>query len=436
MDKKLIIKDAILSFQEKLPVNVMPRQLTLPVDLPKIITVTGVRRGGKTSLLFDTIHRLLKKGINKENILFFSFDDERIDFRLEDFDLIIQAWTELYPDTPTSEVFVFFDEIQITDGWEKFVSRIYNTFSKHIFLSGSNSRMLGTDISTILRGRSLQYEVFPLNFKEHLQFKKIPDEIYPATKRAKIINDFDVFLEEGGFPEVALNPALDYRKLIQNYYYVMLYKDIIERYGIANVAVLKYFVRRIVTNLTKPFSITKIYNELRSAGLKADKNLLFALAENFESIYLAFRLYRFDYSVFKQELTDKKQYFIDNGLINTLSGQLKEDKGKLLENAVFLWLREKFGKSLYFFSKTKECDFVVFDRDKPLAAIQVCYDLTDAETRKREIAGLLEAGKYLNCNNLIIVTAKEEEEIKTNGSKIKVVTAWMLFLGHFDNLTK
>lgn len=436
MDKKLIIKDAILSFQEKLPVNVMPRQLTLPVDLPKIITVTGVRRGGKTSLLFDTINRLLKKGINKENILFFSFDDERIDFRLEDFDLIIQAWTELYPDTPTSEVFVFFDEIQITDGWEKFVSRIYNTFSKHIFLSGSNSRMLGTDISTILRGRSLQYEVFPLNFKEHLQFKKIPDEIYPATKRAKIINDFDVFLEEGGFPEVALNPALDYRKLIQNYYYVMLYKDIIERYGIANVAVLKYFVRRIVTNLTKPFSITKIYNELRSAGLKADKNLLFALAENFESIYLAFRLYRFDYSVFKQELTDKKQYFIDNGLINTLSGQLKEDKGKLLENAVFLWLREKFGKSLYFFSKTKECDFVVFDRDKPLAAIQVCYDLTDAETRKREIAGLLEAGKYLNCNNLIIVTAKEEEEIKTNGSKIKVVTAWMLFLGHFDNLTK
>lgn len=434
MDKKIIIKDSLIAFQESLPVNILPRQLTLPVDLKKIITVTGVRRGGKTSLLFDTINKILEKGVKKQNILFFSFDDERIDFRIEDFDLILQAWMELYPDTASSEIYVFFDEIQLTDGWEKFVSRIYNTFSKHVFLSGSNSRMLGTDISTVLRGRTLQYEVFPLNFKEHLQFKKIPETVYPATNRAKIINDFEVYLGEGGFPEVALNPDLDYRKLIQNYYYVMLYKDIIERYGISNIAVLKYFVKRIIANLTKPFSITKIYNELRSAGLKADKNLLFNLSDHFEAIYLAFRLYRFDYSVFKQELTDKKQYFIDNGLVNTLSGQLSEDKGKLLENAVFLWLREKFGKSLYFFSKTKECDFVVFDRDKPLAAIQVCYDLAEAETRKREVNGLIEAANYLNCNNLLIITLKDEEEIKINGETIRVFTAWKVFIDHYQNL--
>jgi hypothetical protein len=434
MDKKIIIKDALVAFQKQLPLDILPRVLTLPTELKKIITVTGVRRSGKTSLLFDTINTLIGKGIPPQNILFYSFDDERISFTVEDFDLILQAWLELYPDTPTGEVYVFFDEMQITNGWEKFVSRVYNTFSKHLYLSGSNSSMLGTDIATVLRGRTLQYEVFPLNFAEYLQFRNIPVELHPAVNRARIVNEFDAFLQEGGFPEVALRGNLDFRKLIQNYYYVMLYRDIIERYGISNVSVLKYFVKRSVANLTKPFSINKIYNELRSAGLKADKNLLFNLSDHFEAIYFAFRLFRFDYSVFKQELTDKKQYFIDNGLINTLTGQLTEDKGKLLENAVYLWLRNKFGQNLFFYAKTKECDFVLFDRDKPQAVIQVCYDLSAQETKKREIEGLLEAGNYLKCPKLYIVTSKDEEEFRSGNDVIRVVTAWKLFLGHYGDL--
>jgi hypothetical protein len=424
MDKKNFIKDSIRDFQDSLPFQVLPRQLVLPVLFDKIITVSGVRRSGKTFLLYDTINKLLAEGVGKEKILFYSFDDERVSFETEDFDLILQSWIELYPDIPKNDVYIFFDEIQYTEGWEKFANRIYNTFTKHIFISGSNSALLITDIATTLRGRSLAYEVFPLSFAEKLLFKGIHNDYHLSKNKALIKNEFHRYLLEGGFPEVALNADLDFRKLVQNYYYVMLYKDIIERYNIKNIAVLKYFIRRTISNLTKPLSITKIYNEMRSAGLKADKNLLFTLADCLEATYLAFRLYRFDYSVLKQELTEKKQYFIDNGMINSISGQLSEDHGKLMENAIFLWLRTKHQMGLYFFKNQGECDFVILDRDKPVKLIQSCWDISEPDTLKREIAGLAEAAKYLNCDDLTIITAEEEKEIEHSDFIIKVVPAW------------
>lgn len=430
MNKKDIIKSVITGWQGKFPMAVLPRGMTLPVDTLKIITVVGVRRSGKTSAMFDTINRLIKSGVAQENILFFSFDDERLQFRPDELDLIVQAYRELHPEIPLQECYFFFDEIQMATGWEQFIRRIYDSETRHIFISGSNSKMLATDIATSLRGRTLQYEIFPLNFSEYCDFRGLDKSIYKGTSAAILINAFRDLLMNGGFPELVLNNFTEWERTLQEYYYVLLYKDIVERYEIRNIPVLKYFVSRILSNLTKSTSINKINNELKSVGYKFDKNLLYSLTEYFENVFFMFRIGRFSRDIVLSDFTNKKIYFVDNGLIQALTRNYQDDFGKLFENLVFLWLRQKtaFQRGLLYFQEKKECDFVLFDRNKAELLVQSCYSMEDPDTRKREVEGILEAATYFGCDNLLILTAEEEEEISASGKIIRVLPAWKAML--------
>lgn len=173
MKTKELLKQLIITFQDSLPTDVLPRELSLPIDSKKIITVPGVRRCGKSSLLLLVINQLLNKEITKEHILFLYFDDERLQFNANNLDEILQAYRELYPNIPLRDVYMFFDEIQMADDWQPFIRRVYEQECKNIFITGSNSRMLSSELSTSLRGRTLQYEEFPLSFKEYCQFTKI-----------------------------------------------------------------------------------------------------------------------------------------------------------------------------------------------------------------------------------------------------------------------
>lgn len=426
MNKKDLIKSVLRSWQDRLPVSVIPREINLPIDAQKIITVVGVRRCGKTSVLFDTINRLILTGVIKERILFFSFDDERLNLKSEEFDLILQAYRELYPDIPLKDCYFFFDEIQMADGWEQFVRRIYDAETKKIYLSGSNSRMLATDIATSLRGRTLQYEIFPLNFNEFCNFRKLDKTTFLPTTIPYLINAFNDLMIKGGFPELVLNAYADLERTLQEYYFVLLYKDIVERYEIRNIPVLKYFVTRMLSNLTKPTSINKVNHELKSAGYKFDKNLLYSLAEYLENVFFMFRMGRFSRDVVLSDFTNKKMYFVDNGMIQALSRSYQDDHGKLFENLVFLWLRQKkpFQRGLLFFQEKKECDFVLFDRNKPELLVQCCFNLEGPDTRKREIEGLMEASIFFNCRNLKILTYDQEEEINVGSRIIRIVPAW------------
>lgn len=426
MEKKDLLQQLIVSFQQELPVSLLPRDTKLPINSNKIITVPGVRRCGKSSVLMLTINRILQNNISKENILFLNFDDERLNLKVEEFDLILQAYREMYPNIPFSEVYVFFDEIQVSDGWEQFVRRIYDQETKNIFISGSNSKMLATDIATSLRGRTLQFEIFPLSFREFCNFKKLDSNVFYTPARAKLISSFKEYMVYGGFPEAVINNYSHSDRLMQEYYFVMLYKDLIERFHIQNVTAVKYFVQRLFANLSKPTSIHKIYNELKSAGVAVNKNFLYQLVEYSEAVYLFFKLTRFENSYLKETFSDKKYYCIDNGLKKALQSKTNEDNGQLLENTVFLWLRQQtfFQRGLHFYKIKKECDFVLFDGDKPEKIIQSCWDISEPDTLKREIAGLTEAAKYLNCNDLTIITAEEEKEIKQDNFIIKIVPAW------------
>ena len=426
-EKKELLKKIISEFQQSLPLEVIPRSCELAVNSQKIISVCGVRRSGKTFVMYYTINRLLASGVSKQNIIFLSFDDERLQFIPEELDFILQAYRELFPDTAMKDVYVFFDEIQMADGWEQFVRRIYDRETKNIFISGSNSKLLATDIATSLRGRTLQYEIFPLSFSEYCTFKNIGKDIYLSAGIARLNTGFMQYLTKGGFPELVLSDYAHFENVLQEYYHIMLYRDVIERYNVRNIPVLKYFISRLLSNLTKPTSINKIYNEIKSAGLKTDKNLLYELMDKLEAIYFTQRLNKYDKSVLKTELsTEKKNYFIDNGLVNALNYTYQDDLGKLFENVVFLWLRRQspFQRGLYFYKGGKECDFVVLDRDKPAKLVQACWNINNEETIKREISGLTETARYLNCDDLTIITPDVEKEIKHNGLVIKICPAW------------
>lgn len=425
MVKKELLKELIITAQRALPHKVMERELTLPINSNKVITVCGVRRCGKSSLLYLTMNELLKSGISPEKILFLNFDDERLQFEVTDFDLILQAYRELFPYVLFSETYLFFDEIQIASGWESFIRRVYDTHTKNIFITGSNSKMLSSEIATSLRGRTLQYEVFPLSFGEYCHFLGQDINFYDATVKAQLISGFSSYVESA-FPELVNIKQQEKLQILQEYYYVMLYRDLIERYNIQNNTALTYFTRRIMANITKPTSINKIHNELKSAGISVGKNSLYEWANHFESIYMFMPLYRFEPSMVKQLSNERKFYCIDNGLRRALIHSGEADRGILLENSVHNWLRSKMDKSrqLFFYKDGKECDFVLTEKGKVVCLIQVSWQMSDPQTFHREVNGLLEASNKLKCDNLWIITADTEDEIIENNKKINVKPAW------------
>lgn len=431
MGKKELLKQLIAGFQALLPIEVCPRELTLPLDSGKIITVPGGRRCGKSSLFLLTINQLIRERIiAKKQILFLNFDDERLHLNVDNLDEILQAYRELYPAIPLKDVYMFFDEVQMADDWQPFVRRVYEQECRHIFLTGSNSRMLSSELATSLRGRTLQYEEFPLSFNEFCNFTDINTNYYVPENRAKLVNAFKTYLHGGGFPEVVLAAPLYKDRILQEYFFVMLYKDLVERYEIKNPEPIRYFIKRVMSNLAKPTSINRIYNELKSQGVSIGKNTLYDVIVQTESVYLFFSLTKYEPSLVKESTGDKKYYCIDNGLRSVLLNPHSEDNGKLLENAVFLHLRRnlRIQEELHYYKGKKECDFVVVEYDKVTRLIQVSYQIGDEETRKREVDGLLEAAQETGCRELTIVTMEAEAEWKEQDMSIHVVPAWKWML--------
>ncbi len=432
MNKKETIKLIINRFQETNLPTVISRTVQLPINSGKIISVIGPRRCGKTYLLFDTIAKLIAGGIAKSNILMINFEDERLQLDTDELDLILQTWREMHQGIELGEHYFFFDEIQNIRGWEKFVRRIYDNESRNIFISGSNSAFLSSEIATSLRGRSVPYEIFPFSFKEYLNFKNLSINYNSEMNRPFIINELKKFLQEGGYPETLQMTSIQQSDILRTYYYVMIYKDLIERYEINAVSTVKYFIEKLADNVTKHFSLNNIYNQLRSQGIKLDKNLIYQLVEYIQNIYLAFSIQRHDYSLAARSKSDKKAYFIDNGLLNILTHSFSDNMGKLLENAVFIFLKTNYGNiyesNIFYYKDKSECDFVVFEKNQAMACIQVSYDISDAQTLLWEQKGLLQAMNHYGLKEGFIITLEQEREIDVEDKKIFVRPAFKVLI--------
>jgi len=415
---KTIIKDFHLrplpSFKE--------RQLDVPTGLDKIITIIGPRRAGKTWYLFQLMARLEKSGVKREQIFYLNFEDERLNFD-GDYDQILDAYLELYPDQKVEDLYFFFDEIQEIQEWEKYVRRLYDTVSKKIFLTGSNAKMLSKEIATSLRGRSISFEIMPLSFPEFLSFRGIDSsDTYSTANKARIHHSFDEYLFWGGYPELVDMESPFKTATLQEYFNVMLYRDLIERYQIRDVSILKFLIKRLIGSFTKEFSVNKLYNDLKSRGIRIGKNSIYTLIDQIFSIYMITYVEKYDLAVVKREMSNKKVYLYDNGLASAISFTFSEDRGKLLENLVFTSLRRST-EAIFFLKNGYECDFAVLPEKKAPLLIQVS-DTLNMDNFKREINGLEKAKKRIKNSTCLLITTDNAVHADMLPDWVEVVTAW------------
>ena len=425
MSKKDIFKTLIAQKQSEMPFSVIDRDVSLPIDGNEIITIPGVRRCGKSTLMEIAINRLLANGVRKENILWIGFDDERIKYMTaEELDLVLQAYREMYPATELKDVWMFFDELPLVKDWEYFVLRLFKGSCKHIFICGSNASTLSVEMKSALRGWPREVEVWPLSFREYLRFKGVDADSHLEQDKARVQVAFNEYNRLGGMPEPTLMPVLSekYRKL-QDYFDVMLLRDLVEHWQISKPQTVRYFLKRVMTTIASRLSVNAIYREIKASGRKVTKDGLYDWLAWAQSIYLVRKLDVYSRSVKSEISIPGKYYVIDNGLRSAVIPLQSDDDGKQLENTVYLELIRRKGHNaeLSYFSGSGECDFVVSEGDEVKRLIQVTWEMSDAETRKREFSGLLEAAKATGCRDLTIITRDEEGEEIRDGLNVKIV---------------
>lgn len=391
----------------------------------KIVTITGPRRAGKTFYFYQVIRGLLLEGTRVTEIVYINFEDERIlPMGAGELHLILDAYLELYPGQ--IRPYLFFDEIQNIEGWDKFVRRL-NEQGHIIFITGSNSRMLSHDIATVLRGRTITYELFPLSFQEFLELKGIsPDSglIYGKYRHeaAWLFNDY---LFSGGYPEIVLTEKEAIRgKIIQDYFNTVFYRDLVERYRIKNMELLRQWLKMLIGNIAARISFRKAENDFKSRGMKISGSTLAQFSRYVEDIFFGFFVEMYSESERKRQVNPKKFYLIDQAIFNYLSMSFSENRGRLLENTVFLELRRRGMTVSYFQTKRgNEIDFVALDGEG-INLFQVCYDMKQLESAAREKKALFAGMTELNLQTGMVLTMNEKHEVKTQGRTLQILPVW------------
>lgn len=395
--------------------HLIPRDIELDkhIATSQVIIISGIRRCGKSSLLY-----LIKEKMNlkESEYCYFNFDDERIITDISILENIYNLHIEIYGEEPV----LFLDEIQNIDNWEKFVNRMYEQGIK-VFVTGSNAKLLSSEISTSLTGRNKLIELYPFSFFEYLRFIGSKYNLNRITPKSKslLLKDFNNYFETGGFPLVVKENDTE---LINAYFQDILYRDIISRYGITQVNGIKQIGLYFASNIGKLFSYSTLQEISGVKSLSSIKDYLYY----YEQSYLYFYLKKFDYSVKKQIMNPKKVYTIDPAFAHRLGFHFSENKGRILENIVFLELLRR-GKEVYYHSGKKECDFVVKEGLNIVEAIQVSYQV-NGNNYEREYQGLQEAMHTYNLKEGLMLINDIEESLIPNNVGIKVIPVWKWLL--------
>jgi len=438
---KETIKQILVENQQRFSPSALPRKVKIDTQLPKIQVVTGPRRAGKSSLLSLTIAGLLQQDkLSWDRICYLALEDERLRSAPFEADFILQAFQELHPSNPLmKDVLFVFDEIQYLPNWEAFVNRIHQQISKQVILTGSNSRTLHTEVANVLRGRSLAVELLPLSFSEYLEFRNIKFSYY-GVEAIQSRAAFQDYLVQGGYPETVGMDVSISRNLLQEYFNTTIYRDILDQAYPSSYSYLRYVFHRLASNTGKTTSISKVYNELKSMGYAVSKNSLFDMTRMAEDVYLYKRISRFDASLIRRENSDKKGYFIDNGMLNAIDTGFSANKGALLENLIFWQLYRQYGSiyttDIYYYKDAShECDFVLYREGGQALPIQVCWQMTTQDTYQRELKGLVKACEYTDAATGILLTLEDMDELTIGNKKIKIIPAWKWCAEQFDLYT-
>ncbi len=432
---KDILKQLILNFHDfELP-SLIRRDFSVPTlleNVRKAVVFTGMRRSGKTWSLYQVMKDLIKDGVEKKQILYINFEDERLlPFNSKNFEMLINVYFELYPQYINSKaVHFFFDEIHEIDGWERFIRRILDSEKAKVYITGSSAKMLSREIATSLRGRTITIEIFPFNFREFLKSLDIYDRPpFSSKKRARISHFFNEYVCFGGFPESIETDKSLHSQILQSYVNTVIYRDIAERYNIKNIMPLKELVRFSLQNVSSSISINKIYNTFKIRGIEVGKNSLYEYYTYLEDAYFLFLVPRFTYSQHRQAVNPKKVYTVDTGLITAFSIKPEFNRTACMENVVFSTLRRRKQQIFYYKTKNRrEVDFVSQDVKGNIQLIQVCDNLRDEKTRQREIISLKEAMSETGIKEGLIITSDEKEGTNSSSGKIEEVSIieWLL----------
>jgi len=425
------LKEMIADFQSIPPAAGLERSLRLQSVPRKAAVCIGVRRSGKTTLLFQHIHRLLDAGVPMENIVCLNFFDDRLRMLNRDsLHLVNEAYYSLFPEKKGVEkVYFFLDELQCVPGWEAFVDRLLRTENCEVFITGSSAQLLSSEIATQMRGRSLSWELFPFSFGEFVRARGTDPESPPTTKRRlTLAKHFDAYWRTGGFPEV-LDAADNIRvKTHQEYLHAILFRDVVERHDVSHPRAVADLAAWLIDNTASTCTINSLTGYLSALGHKIPKATVGNLLNWFEDAYFLFTTRIFDASLARSNTNPKKIYCIDHALVRSVSSGVLVNDGHLLENIVFLALRRTASKVYYYKTKGgREVDFVVRGRGG-VELVQVCESLAIPATREREIRALAEAMSELRVKTGTLVTRSEEGGEQTPSGNISIQPAWRWLL--------
>ena len=396
-DQHQVIKDSVI----------VDRDIALEKDVNYVLV--GLRRSGKTTVLYKRVQDLIKDGVEWNQIIYINFDDERLlGFNVKDFDDILLVAEEL----STKKHYFYFDEIQNIDEWEKFAIRVANQGYK-VDITGSNAKMLSKEVEAKLGGRYISKEVLPYSFNEYLRASSAKSDGYSVKDLGQINSLLNDYFVNGGLPESLR--FKNKREYVSSVYQKVLYNDIIVHNDVRNENGMKLMIKKIAESVKQNLSYTKIQNIITGIGYKISKDIIIDYCGYCKDAFLLFTIENY-FASFLDKNSNPKYYFMDNGILNLF---LDDKRSSLLENIVALHLYRNHKESLYYLQGNKvDVDFYLSNSN---TAIQVAYSLNDNDVYDREVDNLIEFAKTNENNKLLIVTFDEEQTINVNNKVIEVI---------------
>ena len=413
---KDIFKQLIAEYQQKV-VEVKFQARNYPIDKQLNYVFTGLRRVGKSYFMYQIINDLIEQGHNPKEILYFNFEDDRIaTLSLSDLDLIKVSFEEMYDVKPV----FFLDEIQVVEKWEKFARRLADQ-GYRVYITGSNAQMLSGEIATTLGGRFMIQQIYPFSFSEYLVSLGLDmaDKNILYNHKNEITKAFQTYFQYGGLPE-HFN-LTDKRAWLSNLFQKLFFGDLVTRYQVRNDFALKMLIRKLAESVKQPISFTRLTNIVSSAGKKVSTDTIIDYLNYLNENWICFGIENINAKLAAKS-SNKKYYFSDNGLLNLF---LIDPNTTLLENMVAVRLLHLYGSDIYYYQNGVEVDFYVPYKQ---LAVQVCYEMNDESTRKREVAALMKMSNQFENLNMMIITKDDSDTIEVDSKKIEVIPIWKWLL--------
>ena len=406
--------------------DTVPR-LTLPeisrfIPDRQILALIGIRRAGKSTLMFQLMKKLVNRGTRENDLLYINFEEPLFTqyLSLDLLDNILTAFREIV--RPSGKIFLFLDEIQDIPSWERWI-RVRTDQGVKVIISGSSSKLLSSELGTLLTGRQISFHVHPFSFREFIFSQGVHTENLLDTlkQKAEIGGLLHDYLKWGGFPEaVLITDEHKKRILLTQYFEDILYKDIAFRHGLKDINLLKKLGVYALTNIGNKISYSRLAKDMALPSVETVRHYFSFLQEAF----LLYELPKFSFKYREQVKTPRKLYAADVGMRNSVAFRFSQDIGRLAENFVFLELKRR-GYEVFYFQKKHELDFYARHESEDALLINVAWEIGGRTTRQRELAGLQEAMAELGVRNGLLLTERTEEEIKTQQGNIAVRPLWL-----------